>query len=143
MYYLLSTLLEKLIGKLRKKKKIMKNLSVGRNVGSVPEKDKKPRKNNISTNNVEGLPVNIPEITQTFTLEDKVEQSLTINARTGELKHHAKRLAIVDVSSTGITVIVLFMLYFFNIGDTLFFLSMLLLFYLQYFVYGFFSISYV
>jgi len=87
--------------------------------------------------------VNIPEITQTFTLEDKVEQSLTINARTGELKHHAKRLAIVDVSSTGITVIVLFMLYFFNIGDTLFFLSMLLLFYLQYFVYGFFSISYV
>ena len=99
----------------------MKNLSVGRNVGIVPEKDKKPRKNNISTNNVEGLPVNIPEITQTFTLEDKVEQSLTINARTGELKHHAKRLAIVDVSSTGITVIVLFMLYFFNIGDTLFF----------------------
>lgn len=64
--------------------------------------------------------MNILEITQTFTLEDKVEQSLTINARTGELKHHAKRLAIMDISGTGITIIVLFILYFFNIAGTLF-----------------------
>ena len=35
--------------------------------------------------------MNILEITQTLTLDDKVEQSLTINARTGELKRHAKR----------------------------------------------------
>ena len=39
MYYLLSSLLEKSIGKLKRKKRIMKNLSVGRNVGIVPEKD--------------------------------------------------------------------------------------------------------
>ena len=64
--------------------------------------------------------MNISEITQTFTLDDKVEQSLIINARTGELKRHAKRLAITEISGTGITVIMLFVLYFFNIGGTLF-----------------------
>ena len=69
---------------------------------------------------VEDLPMNISEITQTFTLDDKVEQSLTISARTGELKRHAKQLAITEISGTGITVIMLFVLYFFNIGDTLF-----------------------
>ena len=68
----------------------------------------------------EGLLMNISEITQTFTLDDKVEQSLIINARTGELKRHAKQLAITEISGTGITVIMLFVLYFFNIGGTLF-----------------------
>ena len=64
--------------------------------------------------------MNISEITQTFTLDDKVEQSLIINTRTGELKRHAKQLAITEISGTGITVIMLFVLYFFNIGGTLF-----------------------
>ena len=64
--------------------------------------------------------MDISEITQTFTLDDKVEQSLIINARTGELKRHAKQLAITEISGTGITVIMLFVLYFFNIGGTLF-----------------------
>ena len=91
---------------------------------------------------VEGLPMNILEITQTFTLDDKVEQSLIISARTGELKRHAKQLAITEISGTGITVIML--LYStFSISVIHFFLSMLLLFYLQLFAYGFFSISYV
>ena len=65
----------------------------------------------------EGLLMNISEITQTFTLDDKVEQSLTINARTGELKRHAKRLAITEISGTGITIGVIFILYFCNISE--------------------------
>ena len=61
--------------------------------------------------------MSILEITQTFTLDDKVEQSLIINARTGELKRHAKRLAITEISGTGITVGVIFILYFCNISE--------------------------
>ena len=65
----------------------------------------------------EGLPMNISEITQTFTLDDKVEQSLIINTRTGELTRHAKRLAITEISGTGITIGVIFILYFCNISE--------------------------
>lgn len=57
--------------------------------------------------------MSILEIKQTVTREDKVEQSLTIHTRTGELTQHIKQLAIMEISGTGITIMLLWILYFF------------------------------
>lgn len=57
--------------------------------------------------------MNILEITQVYTLEDRVERALVLSARTGELKRYTRRLVRAEIIGSVLGIVTVYGVYFF------------------------------